>query len=126
MLETEGIDHVAMTVSDLQASVEWYGRVLGLTRLFDYWEIPIFLGVGKTGVALFPPPDAGPQPEARPSIGFRHLAFRVTRANFEAAKSVLDAEKISFEFQDHGISHSIYFPDPDGNELEITTYEISE
>jgi len=28
------------------------------------------------------------------------------------------------EFQNHGIAHSIYFRDPDGHELEITTYEV--
>jgi catechol-2,3-dioxygenase len=26
--------------------------------------------------------------------------------------------------QDHGVSHSIYFEDPDGVELELTTYEL--
>ena len=30
---------------------------------------------------------------------------------------------IQFEFQDHEISHSIYFRDIDGHQLEITTYQ---
>ena len=32
--------------------------------------------------------------------------------------------EISTEFQDHGISHSIYFQDPDGHQLELTTYDV--
>lgn len=31
---------------------------------------------------------------------------------------------ITFEFQDHQAAHSIYFKDPDGHQLEITTYDI--
>jgi hypothetical protein len=31
---------------------------------------------------------------------------------------------VGFEFQDHGIPHSIYFDDPDNRPLEITTYDV--
>jgi catechol 2,3-dioxygenase-like lactoylglutathione lyase family enzyme len=31
---------------------------------------------------------------------------------------------ISFQFRDHEIAHSIYFYDPDGVMLEITTYDV--
>ena len=33
---------------------------------------------------------------------------------------------IEFEFQDHKIVHSLYFYDPDGNLIELTTYELSD
>jgi catechol-2,3-dioxygenase len=36
----------------------------------------------------------------------------------------LKKRAIPFEFQDHEISHSIYFRDPDGHRIEITTYEL--
>ncbi len=52
----------------------------------------------------------------------RHLAFRVDRANFETAQVELRARGVSFEFADHDIAHSIYFCDPDGHEIELTTY----
>jgi catechol 2,3-dioxygenase-like lactoylglutathione lyase family enzyme len=53
-----------------------------------------------------------------------HLAFRADRKNFGAAQQELKTRGIKFEFQDHEIAHSIYFRDPDGHQLEITTYEI--
>ena len=53
-----------------------------------------------------------------------HLAFRANRENFLAAQRELEKRGIEFEFQDHEISHSIYFRDPDGHQLEITTYEL--
>ena len=53
-----------------------------------------------------------------------HLAFRANRGDFLAAQRELEERGIKFEFQDHEISHSIYFRDPDGHQLEITTYEV--
>jgi catechol-2,3-dioxygenase len=54
-----------------------------------------------------------------------HLAFRATREHFLAAQQDLRSRGIEFQVQDHEISQSIYFRDPDGHELEITTYEVS-
>jgi len=53
-----------------------------------------------------------------------HLAFRADRENFLGAQRELENRGIKFDFQDHEISHSIYFRDPDGHALEITTYEV--
>jgi catechol-2,3-dioxygenase len=53
-----------------------------------------------------------------------HLALRTDRANFLQAQQELKQRGIKFHFQDHEISQSIYFRDPDGHELEITTYEL--
>lgn len=54
-----------------------------------------------------------------------HLAFRATRADFLLAQEILQKRHIAFDFADHGISHSIYFRDPDNHEIEITTYELT-
>ena len=58
------------------------------------------------------------------TLTMRHLAFRVDAANFAGARQALEARGIALQFQDHGIAHSIYFHDPDGHELEITTYDL--
>jgi hypothetical protein len=52
------------------------------------------------------------------------VALRVDWANFEAAQEHFRGRAISFEFQDHGAAYSIYFEDPDGLRLELTTYEV--
>jgi catechol 2,3-dioxygenase-like lactoylglutathione lyase family enzyme len=116
----EGIDHVALAVGDHRGSERWYREVLGLTREFveEWGDTPAVLMAGGSGFALFkaPPGDTGAL--------VRHVALRVDRANFEAAQEDFRTRGISFEFQDHGAAHSIYFEDPDGLRLELTTYDV--
>jgi catechol 2,3-dioxygenase-like lactoylglutathione lyase family enzyme len=116
----EGIDHVAVAVGDQKASERWYREVLGLSREFvEQWgDTPAVLMASASGFALFAAPPADPGPLVR------HVALRVDRANFEAAQEEFRGRGISFEFQDHGAAHSIYFEDPDGLRLELTTYDV--
>jgi len=124
-MQLEGIDHVAMGVRDIERSAKWYIDVLGFERLHEeMWNgVPTFIGKGNTGIALFPASQEVKRSNHR-EIRMLHLAFRADRENFLAAQRELEKHGIEFEFQDHEISHSIYFRDPDGHQLEITTYEV--
>jgi catechol 2,3-dioxygenase-like lactoylglutathione lyase family enzyme len=53
-----------------------------------------------------------------------HLAFRANWSEFLAAQEDLKARGIAFALSDHEVAHSIYFADPDGIRLEITTYDL--
>lgn len=125
MIELEGIDHVALSVRDVEQSARWYIEVLGFEHRWPgMWDgVPIFVGKGTTALALFPRRGSGDA--SRPGSGMSHLAFRTRRDGFVAAQRELQQRGITFSFEDHEISHSIYFRDPDGHELEITTYEVS-
>jgi catechol 2,3-dioxygenase-like lactoylglutathione lyase family enzyme len=127
MLDLQGIDHVALSVRDVEQSRRWYIDVLGFEHRYPgMWDgVPVFVGKGATALALFPVQSASPLPRPRSSITMLHLAFRTNRDGFVAAQDELNARGIAFQFQDHEISHSIYFRDPDGHELEITTYEVA-
>jgi catechol 2,3-dioxygenase-like lactoylglutathione lyase family enzyme len=115
-----GLDHVALSVGDQEVSERWYRDVLGLVRehAAAWGDTPVALMAEGSGLALFKAPKAGA------TLGLRHVAFRVDRENFDAAQVDLRRRGIAFEFQDHDVSHSIYFQDPDGLELELTTYEV--
>jgi catechol 2,3-dioxygenase-like lactoylglutathione lyase family enzyme len=126
-MQLEGIDHVALGVRDIERSVNWYTEVLGFELFHEgMWDgVPTFIGKGDTGIALFPPnSDAKSTSSSHRELRMLHLAFRADRENFLAAQRDLQKRGIEFEFQDHEISHSIYFRDPDGHQLEITTYEV--
>ena len=127
MLVTEGIDHVAILVRNVSASAEWYQDVLGLQRLHqEIWgDFPAVVGIGATSIALFPVASDAPKPRpGRDTIAMRHIAFRVSAANFEQGKEHLVARGIQFTEQHHQIAKSVYFLDPDGHEIELTTYEL--
>lgn len=127
MIRIECIDDVALTVRNVARSVEWYQSVLGLERRYaDVWgECPAVLGVGMTSMALFPArvPEPGPPP-GQEVLSIRHIAFRVDRAAFDQARGELEAHGVNPSFADHTAAHSLYFTDPDGHQLEITTYEV--
>ena len=131
MFTLEGIDHVALAVPDVERSAAWYIDVLGFEPLYPgMWDgVPVFIGRGTTAIALFPPrprEDSASSPQGAPNeADMLHLAMRADRKNFLAAQEELKKRGISFEFADHEISHSIYFRNPDGHRLEITTYDLA-
>jgi catechol 2,3-dioxygenase-like lactoylglutathione lyase family enzyme len=125
MIDVAGIDHVALSVRDVERSAQWYIDVLGFKRLHEgmWGGVPVFIGKGNTALALFPVRErSGSSSPA--DLRMLHLAMRANRANFLAAQEELRQRGIKFEFQDHEVAHSIYFRDPDGHQLEITTYEL--
>lgn len=128
MFELQGLDHVALAVQDVERSAAWYIEVLGFERRYEgmWGGVPLFIAKGKTALALFPAGKGDKYlPSGRLRGQFLHLALRADRQNFVAAQRALKRRGITFHFQDHGISHSIYFRDPDGIELEITTYDLN-
>ena len=124
-MELRRLDHVSLNVSDRPRSIAWYRDVLGLEQRGnarrDDW--PVFMGDFGACVALFQAqvesPDRAPE-----STGLRHVAFMVGREDLAAAQERLRERGVEFRFEDHGNAHSLYFPDPDGNVIELTTYEL--
>lgn len=127
MLNLEGIDHVALAVDDVERSASWYIEMLGFERLYGgmWGGVPVFVGKGTTALALFPRRRATVNQRDPNDLDMLHLAFRADRESFLAAQMELKDRGVEFEFQDHEISLSIYFRNPDGHRLEITTYELS-
>ena len=129
-MNLDAIDHVALSVRDVERSAKWYIDVLGFERQHgDVWgNYPVFVGKNDAAIALFPIRDkhssATSSSSSPPPVRVLHFAFRADRKAFVQAQTELKNRGIDFEFQDHKVSHSIYFNDPDGHELEITTYEL--
>ena len=118
----QGLDHIALAVSDLQRSVDFYCDVLGM-RIVDsgstenaefYW---LNFGVAQTlNLALNP----GQTPKA---LGVEldwsrtpHIAFSAPDATLEVFEKRLDGRGILYKRS----ATSLYFTDPDGNYLEVT------
>ena len=123
MMRLEQIDHVALRCASLEVTKEWYMNTLGFEHVFPgQWSgVPIFLRLGSTYITLFPQKGNEQASDGR----IWHFAFRATTyADFQLAQTELQTRGVSFQFQNHEIALSIYFYDPDGVPLEITTYDV--
>ena len=135
----DGIDHVELYVSDREDAADWYERVLGVVpdEEFEQWwrseTGPLVLTPegGTTKLALF----EHASPTTGAGVSPHRVAFRVDGAGFLAFLDRLeDLDLVDREGEvvteadvvDHDISYSIYFADPDGNPLEVTTYDYED
>jgi catechol 2,3-dioxygenase-like lactoylglutathione lyase family enzyme len=125
--DNQGLDHVAIAVTDVERSRRFYEHVLGLERVYEEWDVPVVLAASGSGVALFARdlhPSSTPDGLEPPAVRILHIAFRLPRRGFDQARAALEEQGIDARFSDHGISHSIYFDDPDGHQIELTTYDV--
>jgi len=120
------IDHVEVFVRDIDAAIRWYADVLGLSEIHRWDPEPVMIGAGGTMLALFrakPGSSATADPRPPEGAGWHRVAWRTTQAGFEAAQRHLTERGVGFRGPvDHDFARSIYFSDPDGNELELTHY----
>ncbi|MBE9489107.1 MAG: VOC family protein [Bacteroidetes bacterium] len=123
------LDHVAIRVKNMDISIEWYGRVMGLKKyqLEKWGEFPIFMLSGKSGVAIFPSNLNDEKcNQLSKNIKIDHFAFNVSNDDFKKAQHYFNDINEPFEFKDHHYLHSIYLKDPDQHTVELTTLLIDE
>ncbi|MEM7752506.1 MAG: VOC family protein [Pseudomonadota bacterium] len=117
------IGHAHLKVSDLERSIDWYQRVLGLDLMQRYGDAAAFLGAGgyhhHIGLNTWHS-KGGPKP-APGTTGLYHVAFLYpTRAALAKALANVLSHGIELTgHADHGVSQAIYLGDPDGNGIEL-------
>src|SRR5438128_12335508 len=92
MFKIEALDHVALSVRDLERSAQWYADVLGFKRQHEeMWDgAPIFVGNGDAAIALFPASEEiGSTSHDRAAVRTLHFAFRADPENFLRAHDEL-------------------------------------
>jgi catechol-2,3-dioxygenase len=132
-MAVECIDHVHIEVADRAAAAAWYARVLGLApdpSLAVWAEHPmgplvLAAADGRPALSLF-------KRDCRPASRDSTIAFRIAGAAFLGFLDALDDLQLQSvqgrvltrsDLVDHQFSWSLYFLDPDGNRLELTSYD---
>ncbi|MBO6938623.1 MAG: VOC family protein [Deltaproteobacteria bacterium] len=109
-----GINHVTLSVSDIDRSFAFYRDVVGL-RPIARWARGAYFLAGDQWIALSL--DAATRMGALAE--YSHLAFDVSPADFDsAAAAVRDSDATVFK-ENRSEGASLYFLDPDGHKLEL-------
>jgi len=118
-----GIDHVVLTVSDIERAAAFYVRVLGLRREeFAGGRVALHFGDQKINLQTL-----GQETRNRAAVGSGDLCLVTdwpperVRAHLEASGvDVLEGPVAKSGAQ--GPVTSVYFTDPDGNLIEVAGY----
>lgn len=132
MIEIKGIDHVAINVRDLNRSVEFYTKVVGL-KVTEREP-------SKPGVEYFL--DCGPRAligliQAKNTqdihlfkeegLGANHFSFQVHAKDFDPMIKRLEDNHVTIGYaKKRPKSWSLYFYDIDGNKVEVTAWPLED
>jgi catechol 2,3-dioxygenase-like lactoylglutathione lyase family enzyme len=121
MLETKGLVHFTIPVTDIEKSARFYGEILGM-RILEKTPRMVFLKCGGDYIILGKGAAAAvPVSDTDTTI---HHAFKVGTEEFDDCVEFLrksGVQVVRTEERPDGIfiGRSAYFRDPDGNFLEI-------
>ena len=133
------VDHVELFVPDRYSAAAWYRKILGFEILpeHEHWAEnpggPLMISAdgGDTKLALF----TGTPQGDRTTAGYHLVAFRVSADEFKDFLARLPGLELKDHMGrhvttdlmvDHQQAYSLYFNDPFGHRLELTTYEHKE
>jgi len=128
------LDHIVLNVSDIHRSLDFYTRVLGLSgeRVQEFKAgkvgFPSVRINEQTIIDLFPVQRVIPIKGEKNNGNLNHFCLVVSAAEFPAAIDCLRENQIAIRegpisrWGAQGQATSIYFLDPDGNEIEIRCY----
>lgn len=123
-MRVQSLGHVVLKVTDLQQSEQFYSGVLGLpvcARFDEQGMKMTFFSLGNhhdLAIAEV----SGEQPAAgEQAVGLHHVAFCIGTSldDLVQAKADLEAAGVVPDPIDHEVTKSLYFDDPDGNNIEL-------
>lgn len=126
-----GIDHVAINVRDLNRSLEFYTKVIGLPvtqREYSKPGIEYFLDCGDSLIGLIQGNDSeGKHLLQDGGLGGNHVSFRVETKNFDRIVEEIKKLGLTITYvKKREKSWSVYFLDPDDNKLEMTAWPLED
>jgi catechol 2,3-dioxygenase-like lactoylglutathione lyase family enzyme len=128
----EGLDHLAITVADVEVTIDWYRRVLGAELLFeDEWKaraMPVaLLQIGASRLSIHDAASPAAPHAAVVTPGSADVCVRVDGAIEAIRASLSDVGVVVVEgpvarpASNGAAGMSLYVRDPDGNLVELLT-----
>ena len=121
------IEHVNITVSDLQKSIDFYRTLFGFTLRWrdssDSAEQPAaHVGDERSYIAIFEAPQAGRADADYDRVGLNHFGLVVDHLDRYRSRLAEMGVQPHLE-RDYDPGRRLYFYDPDGIEVELVEYE---
>lgn len=126
-MNVKELGHLVLYVRDLERSRRFYGDVLGWTEITPAGGMRFPAAAFTSGrthhelLLIEVGPNAAPIPSGR-RVGLYHFGLKVgtTDDELREARDALAATGARIVgASDHGVTHSLYIEDPDGNEIEL-------
>ncbi len=122
------LEHVNMSVSDLDQTIDFYQRVLGLRVRWrgttTKGKPAAHVGDDHCYLALFEVEDRNSEPANYDELGLNHFGFVVE--DLDAVKQQLAALNVQPHLEaDYEPGRRLYFFDPNGVEVELVEYDGS-
>jgi catechol 2,3-dioxygenase-like lactoylglutathione lyase family enzyme len=133
MIRMERIDHFVMRVKDVEATCDFYTRVLGMEVITFSSAAANQDGVARKALRFgqhkinLHPDDTDWHRAKDPRCGGEDFCL-ITKAPMDEVVAHLDACGVEIEVPPSdrsgalGTIHSVYFRDPDGNLVEVSNY----
>ncbi|MHC4990108.1 MAG: VOC family protein [Planctomycetota bacterium] len=122
------LEHVNMTVSDLDRSIDFYSALLGLRVRWRREataddRAAAHVGDGRHYIAMFEAPPTAARPSVSyDAVGLNHFGFVVD--DLDAARRTLRELGVAAHNEaDYEPGRRLYFFDPDGIEVELVQYD---
>jgi catechol 2,3-dioxygenase-like lactoylglutathione lyase family enzyme len=133
-LQTQGVHHITLVGADRQTSIDFWEGLLGMPFVFEQpnldneSESHLYFDPGDGRlITVFTNEDRQRDP-ARTSTDVgtvHHLAFSVSQATFRQAVERLEERTVRHSgVKDRGFMDSIYFEDPLGLLVELSSYRF--
>jgi catechol 2,3-dioxygenase len=124
-MQIRELGHIVLYVTDLKRMADFYEQTLGFHQIAREWPTALFSG-GRTHHELLLI-EVGGQPKGAERVhemrpGLYHIGFKIGDGPEAAKKTYFELKEKGVQIvgaTDHGVTHSIYILDPDGNELEL-------
>ncbi len=133
-LQSQGVHHITLVGADRQTSIDFWEGVLGMPFVFEQpnldaaSESHLYFDPGDGRlITIFTDETRVPDstPTSRDQGSVHHIAFSVSRVTFLQAVARLDERGISHSgVKDRGFMDSIYFRDPIGLLVELSSYRF--
>ena len=123
-MEIKELGHVVLYVSNLERSRHFYGDVLGWNEITGERSGAAMFSAGRTHHELLLI-EVGESAQAIPQgrrVGMYHFGLKVGTTDDELVAAIQEIQSAGVTIvgaSDHGVTHSLYIQDPDGNEVEL-------